>query len=44
MEELKHNVGLRIVERIIIFETLQLILVLVLQNVVCSVINIGFNL
>ena len=43
MEELKHKVSLRVAQRIII-GTLQLILALILQSVVCGVIKIGFNL
>ena len=38
------KVGLSLAERTIIFEALQVILALILQNVVCSVIRIGFNL
>ena len=46
MEELKYKAGLRVVERIIIFEIASNFnqYYLILQNVVCGVIRIGFNL
>ena len=46
MEGLKHKAGLRVAERMIIFEIASHFneYYLILENVVCSVIRIGFNL